>query len=98
MKTKKIIVYLLIAFFVFSPFLNLESRASFLTENSMLMNSCKVIKTICFPLKDRYGRTFTCCESYCCDSDDMTTANCGLMGTAPRCTQNPTPPKSSMLQ
>jgi hypothetical protein len=83
MKTKKIIVYGLISFLVFSPLFNFETWASSRTlpmmmQPIMMPASCPVIVPVCFELGNDI-----CCEAYCCTSTDY--SNCVLRGGAPVC-------------
>ena len=80
MKTKKIIVYVLISFFVFSPCVTLKGWTMSQPVPMKMLSSCKVLKSVCWD----WG-TYRCCEYYCCDSDDMTTANCYLRFDTPVC-------------
>lgn len=83
MKTKKIIVCVLISFLAFSTFFTFKSWASLRTlpmmmQPIMVTASCPVIVPVCFELGNDI-----CCESYCCTSTDY--SNCVLRRGAPVC-------------
>jgi hypothetical protein len=91
MKTRKIMAYVLISLFVFSPFLNFESWA--LSRTYPLVKAVPtpssapapvIFIPVCFPFGDEI-----CCEIYRCDPD-MT--SCVLLGDGPFCA----PPSSPL--
>jgi hypothetical protein len=89
MKTKKLIAYVLISLFVFSPFLNFESGAArrplplMKVEPSPLPTPVIFIP-VCFP----WGQEI-CCEIYQCDPDLI---NCELLD-GPSCAPQGSPLK-----
>jgi hypothetical protein len=84
MKTKKVIICVLITLFVFSPVLNLEIGAALRTATTVkILKACEpepvdTIIPVCFPLGNAI-----CCERYICYGGDL--SNCDLLDPMPLC-------------
>lgn len=68
MKTKKTFIYLLISFFIFSPFLNVSGWAALRKAPAAKMETTIVCHDYCAWFGDEY-----CCRSECCD---LATGDC----------------------
>jgi hypothetical protein len=69
MKTKKLIVFVLISFFIFSPFLNSEGWSALRSKAPIMkMETTIVCHDYCAWFGDEY-----CCSSECCD---LATGDC----------------------
>jgi hypothetical protein len=86
MKTRKLIIGVLVSLLVFSLFINSESWASSQVDPIKTLDSCKVIKVVCTTIPPN-----TCCERWCCDSSDSRVANCSIIEGSLYC--QPTSPQ-----